>query len=101
MPDGESTVTLWLTVALWVVGVAGLLFAVALVAGQAYYRVKFLDTVVRIFEEKPFFIVPRGQPEADAEDVTFPGPDGLTLRGCYLPARGPRITSCQPGANVL
>src|SRR5262249_28661208 len=40
-------------------------------------------------------IVPRGQPVPDAEDVTFPTPDGLTLRGCYL--RGARGERCETG----
>lgn len=52
-----------------------------------FLRVKYLDNVGRIFLEKPLFIIPRGQPEPDAEDVTFPTTDGLTLRGCYLKAK--------------
>jgi fermentation-respiration switch protein FrsA (DUF1100 family) len=53
-------------------------------------RWKYLHHVVRIFQEKPLFIVPRGQPIAEAEDVRFPTSDGLTLAGCYLKARAPR-----------
>jgi dipeptidyl aminopeptidase/acylaminoacyl peptidase len=66
------------------------LFALAFAAGQLYYRSKYLGQIVRIFEEKPLFIVPRGKPVPDAEDVTFPTDDGLNLRGCYLTARRPR-----------
>jgi pimeloyl-ACP methyl ester carboxylesterase len=57
-------------------------------ATHIYYRIKFLHQVVRIFEEKPLFVIPRGDPEPTAEDVTFLSADGLTLRGCYLHHRG-------------
>jgi dipeptidyl aminopeptidase/acylaminoacyl peptidase len=46
--------------------------------------------VKRIFQEKPLFVIPRGQPLPDAEVVRFPTTDGLTLNGCYLKAKGPR-----------
>jgi pimeloyl-ACP methyl ester carboxylesterase len=55
-----------------------------------HIRHRYLQYMVRIFQEKPLFVVPRGQPVADAEDVRFPTADGLTLAGCYLRARGPR-----------
>jgi uncharacterized protein len=51
---------------------------------------KYLGYLVRIFQEKPLFIIPRGQPVANAEDVRFPSTNGLTLRGCYLHAKTPR-----------
>jgi fermentation-respiration switch protein FrsA (DUF1100 family) len=44
----------------------------------------YLHHVVQIFQVKPLFVVPVGQPVPDAEDVAFPSQDGLTLRGCYL-----------------
>ena len=47
----------------------------------------YVRHVVRIFQEKPLFIVPRGQPIAGAEEVRFPTSDGLTLAGCYLRRR--------------
>jgi pimeloyl-ACP methyl ester carboxylesterase len=40
--------------------------------------------LVRIFQEKPFFIIPRGQPTDNAEPVTVATEGGLTLRGCYF-----------------
>ena len=43
-----------------------------------------LRNLVRIFIEKPLFIIPRGQPAADAEEVTLTSADGVKLRGCYL-----------------
>jgi pimeloyl-ACP methyl ester carboxylesterase len=49
-----------------------------------------LHLVPRIFQEKPLFIIPRGQPLKGAERVRFPGPDGITLSGCYLKTPRPR-----------
>ena len=49
-----------------------------------YLRYRYVGYVVRIFQEKPLFIIPRGQPQPSAEDVTFPTTNGLVLRGCYL-----------------
>lgn len=45
---------------------------------------QFLDHVVRIFQEKPIFIVPRGVPIEGAEEVFFPANHNLQLHGCYL-----------------
>lgn len=50
----------------------------------------YLQHMVRIFQEKPLFVVPRGQPVPEAEDVTVRTPDGLGLRGCYLKGAAPR-----------
>jgi fermentation-respiration switch protein FrsA (DUF1100 family) len=49
-----------------------------------HLRIKYLHILVRIFQEKPLFIIPRGEPLPDAERVSLPTPDGLTLTGCYL-----------------
>lgn len=70
----------------------GMAVAVTLfcVAALIYLRVRFLNQVVRVFEEKPLFIVPRGHPVAGAEDVRFETDGGLRLRGCYLSVAGPR-----------
>jgi dipeptidyl aminopeptidase/acylaminoacyl peptidase len=35
-------------------------------------------------------MIPRGQPVPNAEEVTFPTADGLTLHGCYLKTPAPR-----------
>jgi len=68
--------------------------SVLLVLGLAllhvYIRVRYMHHLVRIFQEKPLFIIPRGQPLPDAEEVRFPTSDGLTLAGCYLRASGRR-----------
>src|SRR5262245_58507126 len=44
---------------------------------------RYVPLLTRIFQEKPLFIVPRGQPGSDDERVTFTTQDGLTLVGCY------------------
>ena len=55
-----------------------------LVGLHFYLRWKYLHLILRIFQERPLFIVPRGQPVPGAEDVRFPTVNGLTLSGCYL-----------------
>lgn len=59
---------------------------VALVVGGLfiYVRMTLLDNLLRIFQEKPLFIIPRGENRPGAEDIEFPAADGLMLRGCYL-----------------
>jgi pimeloyl-ACP methyl ester carboxylesterase len=63
---------------------------VLLVVMYLYLRWKYVPHLVRIFQEKPLFVIPRGQPVEDAEDMHFPTADGLMLAGCYLKANGPR-----------
>lgn len=81
---------------IWLVSGFGLLVSVPLaltllLSGLYYYlRWRYLRFIVRIFEERPLFIVPRGQPVPGAEDVTFPTTDGLRLCGCYLHTTAPR-----------
>jgi pimeloyl-ACP methyl ester carboxylesterase len=59
----------------------------ALLTGlHVWLRIHYLHNLDRIFLEKPLFIIPRGQPDPDAEEVTLTTPDGLKLRGCYLKA---------------
>src|SRR5262249_60175236 len=67
-----------------------LLVASWLVGLYFYLKVKYLHLIARIFQEKPLFIVPRGQPILGAEDVCFSTTGGRMLRGCYLKARPPR-----------
>lgn len=50
----------------------------------------YLPRVARGFQEKPLFIIPRGQPVPDAEEVRFPTESGLTLTGCYFKTKRPR-----------
>jgi pimeloyl-ACP methyl ester carboxylesterase len=77
------------------VGLALLLAMPLLVSGyllKQFFVIKrlYLPHMVRIFQERPLFVVPRGQPVPGAEDVTVPTSDGLNLRGCYLKGEGPR-----------
>jgi len=74
----------------WVgVGAAGAVAAAGIALGLfliwALHR--YLGVIVRIFEEKPLFVVPRGEPPSDAEEVEFRTADGLLLRGSYVRAR--------------
>jgi pimeloyl-ACP methyl ester carboxylesterase len=52
-----------------------------------HLRRNYMHWIVRIFQEKPLFVIPRGQPIADAEDVRLTTEDGVQLAGCYLRAR--------------
>jgi fermentation-respiration switch protein FrsA (DUF1100 family) len=77
----------WILISLGVLGAV----AVAIPIGLHLYVVwKYIPVVIRIFQEKPLFILPFGQPTPDAEEVTLTTPDGLALQGCYLPAHAPR-----------
>lgn len=60
------------------------LAGLTILAFYLYYRHKHLDFIVRIFEEKPLFIIPRGATVDGAEDVTIPTAGGRALRACYL-----------------
>jgi predicted alpha/beta hydrolase len=55
-----------------------------------YLRRRYLHVVERIFQEKPLFVIPRGQPVPGAEEVRFPTADGLHLSGCYWSTGRPR-----------
>jgi pimeloyl-ACP methyl ester carboxylesterase len=80
---------LWLLwIPLGLAGAAALGVALTLAGMYFYLTRRYLHYLVRIFKEKPLFIVPRGQPVEDAEEVAFPNTDGQTLRGLYL--RTPR-----------
>jgi pimeloyl-ACP methyl ester carboxylesterase len=78
---------------LWIpLGVAGAaVFAVALALAGLYFYLtrRYLQYLVRIFKEKPLFIVPKGQPVEEAQEVTFPNADGQNLRGLYWPTPRP------------
>lgn len=77
----------------WVwIGIGLLLFlpllsVVLLLILHWYLRIVYIPIIERIFQEPPIFLVPRGEPRADAEDVTITTSDGIRLRGCYLKAR--------------
>jgi pimeloyl-ACP methyl ester carboxylesterase len=95
-----SALWIGLGVGLGLASVGGLL--VALLVAWLYR--KYVANVVRIFQEKPLFIVPRGEPMPGAEEVRFPSSDGLTLQGCYLRAtlsrrRGVILFGLEFGSN--
>src|SRR5258708_7583474 len=68
-----------------------------------YLRRNYLHWMMRIFQEKPLFIVPRGQPTPDAEDLTLPASDGLKLGAWYIktakPRRGVVLFGLEFGSN--
>jgi pimeloyl-ACP methyl ester carboxylesterase len=75
-----------------------------LVGLHIWLRVNYLHNLDRIFLEMPLFIIPRGQPEEGAEDVTLTSTDGLKLRGCYLkatssPRKGVILFGLEFGSN--
>lgn len=74
----------WLLTILAVLTIPPVAVGLMLSALYLYLRWKYVPFLVRIFQEKPLFIVPKGQPTDDAEPVAFPAADGLTLRGCYV-----------------
>jgi pimeloyl-ACP methyl ester carboxylesterase len=78
---------------LWIVlgsiGGLGLLLGGAFGLFYWYLIHNYLDHVVRIVQEKPLFIIPRGQPVENAEEVHFPSENGLMLHGCYLTSPAP------------
>jgi pimeloyl-ACP methyl ester carboxylesterase len=83
-----AAVLFWLGVAL--LSSMPVLLLLAMVFLHVYIRVRYLHFLIRIFQEKPLFIIPRGQPLSEAEEVRFATRDGLMLSGCYLRAPSPR-----------
>jgi uncharacterized protein len=81
---------LWLWIGLGLVLGPLLLLAILLFVLYWHLRLNYGKYLVRIFQEKPLFIIPRGQPVETAEDVHFTSPDGVALRGCYLRTTAPR-----------
>jgi pimeloyl-ACP methyl ester carboxylesterase len=81
----------WLVwISLGLVGAAALAVALFLAVLYVFLTKRFLKYLVRIFQEKPPFIVPKGQPVEDAEEVAFPNADGQTLHAIYWPTARPR-----------
>ncbi|QEL14388.1 alpha/beta hydrolase [Limnoglobus roseus] len=58
--------------------------AVFILSCYLYYRWNYIHVITRIFQERPLFIIPRGEVNAAAEDVRITTADGRLLRGCYL-----------------
>ncbi len=69
---------------LWIaLGIVGVFLALVL-AFHIRILIVYIPVVIRIFQEKPLFILPFGQPVEGAEEVELITADGLTLKGCYL-----------------
>jgi pimeloyl-ACP methyl ester carboxylesterase len=73
----------WVWLVVGILSSAIALVALGLVLLYFHLLYRYLDFLVRVFREKPLFVIPRGQP-VDAEDVRFPTTCGLMLSGCYL-----------------
>jgi pimeloyl-ACP methyl ester carboxylesterase len=82
-------VVFWFWLGIGVLAVPPIAIGLALAAIYLYIHVKYMGFLLRIFQEKPLLIAPRGEKLADAEDVTVLADDGLKLRGCYLKAIAP------------
>ena len=50
----------------------------------------YIHFVARIFQEKPLFIIPKGDVTAACESIRFPTSGGLMLQGCYFETAFPR-----------
>lgn len=55
-----------------------------------YVQRNQMENLVRAFQERPLFIIPRGERDPSAEEVRFPTADGMTLHGAYFKAAPPR-----------
>jgi pimeloyl-ACP methyl ester carboxylesterase len=77
-------VVFWFWLGIGVLAVPPVAIGLALAAIYLYIRLKYMGYLLRIFQERPLFIVPRGEKVTDAEDVTVSAHDGLKLRACYL-----------------
>lgn len=89
---------------LWIsLGVLAAVIVIVPLAVHLHVVRRYIPVVVRIFQEKPLFILPFGQPVADAENVTLTTPDGLALQGCYLrtpkPRKGVLLFGLEFGSN--
>lgn len=75
----------WLWIVISVLAVPSIAVGLLMAVTYLYVRWKYMGFLTRIFQEKPLFVIPRGEPDPRAEEVSLTAADGLTLRGCYLP----------------
>src|SRR5947209_7433878 len=68
-PSRGSPVVFWFWVGVAVLLVPPIAFGLVMAALYLYIRWKYMGFLVRIFQEKPLFVIPRGQPTDDAEHV--------------------------------
>jgi len=81
---------LWISIGIAVLLTLPLVLLILLVGLYVYLRFAYVPYIERIFQEIPYFNVPRGQPLAGVEEVLFTSSGGLTLAGCYFQSRRPR-----------
>jgi pimeloyl-ACP methyl ester carboxylesterase len=79
----------WFWVTLAMLAFPAVAYGLGMAALYLYVRWKYMGYLLRIFQEKPLFVVPRGEKPTNAEDVELKADDGLTLRGCYLKTPAP------------
>lgn len=79
----------WFWLGLCVIAFPPIAFGLVFSALYLYIRLKYMGHLLRIFQEKPLFVIPRGEKFADAEDITVISDDGMKLRGCYLKTAAP------------
>ena len=86
----------WLWIGIALLSFFPIAVGLGLAMAYLYVRWKYMGFLTRIFQEKPLFVVPRGEPDPHAEEATLPTIDGLALRGCYF-----RTTASQRRGVIL
>ncbi len=66
----------WLWIVITVLAVPPIAVGLGLAVAYLYVRWKYMGFLTRIFQEKPLFVVPRGEPDPSAEEVTVRAPTG-------------------------
>jgi len=83
-------VVFWLWILISVLAVPPIAWGLAIAVAYLWVRWKYIGFVTRIFQEKPLFVIPRGEPDPTADEVTVTAADGLALKGCYLTTTAPQ-----------
>ena len=68
--------------------VTATLLVAVMVAGYFVLDWLYVPVVLRIFAEKPLFVIPRGQKPPGAEDIELTTPEGLKLKAARGRSRG-------------
>ncbi len=79
----------WFWLGVSVLAVPPIAFGLVFAALYLYIRLKYMNHLLRIFQERPLFVIPRGEKLSNAEDVAISADDGLKLLGCYLKTTAP------------
>lgn len=78
---------MWITVGIILLFIPLIVSATFMVGLYIWLVRNYLGILLRIFTEKPIFIIPRGTRPDDAEDIELRTPDGLMLKAAYLKNR--------------